>query len=230
VPNGLHVLDAAFWHGKLYVSTGTQAGAILYESADRGATWRKAGAANTEGRFYGILPLGDRLLVSAGDPEHAWTYDGTNFTRLAVPIAPATPRKNAQLYRLEAFGNAALYTLKQWRYSKEPAPLYCLDDFATGAVKIAAFRDKIVQDIVVRDGVCHVLTAAMTARKGAPPTFTAAIYSSRDLRAWTREAVVTLPALPGSLEVANGTYYLGLANHDAWASADTASGNIYRVP
>lgn len=86
-----------------------------------------------------------------------------------------------------------------------------------------------VTDIVVRDGVCTVLCAADETRKGGKPRFRGTVYAGRDLEQWSRVAEASFPALPTSVEVADGAYYVGLSNHAAWESADKASGTIWRL-
>lgn len=53
------------------------------------------------------------------------------------------------------------------------------------------------------------------------------IYSSKNLNRWSKKAEFSVGALPYSLEILDGTFYVGLGNR--WGYADFESGNIYRV-
>jgi hypothetical protein len=60
-------------------------------------------------------------------------------------------------------------------------------------------------------------------------SFTSEVFSSTNLKDWTLEAGLTMPALPNALEVTDMAFFIGLANSKPWKSADVASGNIYRL-
>jgi hypothetical protein len=226
VPNGIHVLDAARFQGKLYVSTGTDSGAALFESANEGQTWTRRGDSWTEGRFYEMAPLRDFLLVMGTQAQQgAYKYQNGKLQRLLIPLLPGQePRPYSLTQRLQPFGDGVVYTTYSYWFSRPgPAPLFFLNDFEHGAVAVQQFQNDHVQDIVVRDGKCYVLTA-----NAKDDALEGAIYSSPDLKAWTRLAQFTVPALPKSLVLLNGTFYVGLSNRKPEA-ADAAAGSVWMV-
>ncbi len=228
VPKGIHVFDAAAHEGKLYVTAYTQAGAALFESGDGGKTWQRCGRVLENGRLRLLVPVKDVLLISPQyDRVGFYTYTNGRLERLLVPPLPGhkIPR-GCWIHRLDRFRRGAVYTT--WRFEREPArPLLYLADLERGAVIIEHFSNAHARDIVVRGGMCYVLTGQK--RTDKPNAFGGEIHASGDLRSWTRLASFTVPALPNSMEIANGVCYVGLANHAPWKSADAASGTIWRI-
>jgi len=233
VPNGIHVLDVAVLGNTLYVSTGTETGAGLFASQDDGQTWiRCQGPGAQEGRFYEILPINDILFVTGFQSKlGAYRCKDTTMERLFLPMTTGYSGNRGQIYRLKQYGDGAVYTLRGWGEEKSHQPLYWLSDLKEGARPIEVFKDKQVRDIVVRGKVCYVLCGSSEKQGDVPESssFIAQIFSSADLKDWTLEAEAKMPALPNSLEVTGRAFFIGLANGKPWKSADTASGNIYRL-
>ena len=228
VPEGIHVFDAAMHEGKLYVAAYTQAGAALFESGDSGRTWQRCGQVLPNTRLRALVPVNDFLLIAPqNDPAGFYKYANGRLERLLVPPLPGykVPR-GCWVHRLERFGRGVVYTT--WCFEQAYArPLFCLADFERGAVIVEQFRNARVRDIVVRHDTCYVLAGQKRADK--PSAFDGEIYASSDLQTWTRLASFAVPSLPNSMEIANGVFYVGLANHDPWKSADAASGTIWRI-
>lgn len=234
VPNGIHVLDAAALGKTLYVSTGTETGAALFASKDDGQTWTRCqGPGAQEGGFSEILPVKETLFVTSFQPKlGAYQCRNTTIERLFLPLATGYNGNRGEIYRLRQYGDGAVYTLCSWREEKNHQPLYWLSDLNEGARLIEAFKDKQVRDIVVRNKVCYVLCGSPVNQEEnvqEPSSFTAEIFSSANLKDWTQEARLTMPALPNALEVADKAFFIGLANSKPWESVDVASGNIYRL-
>jgi hypothetical protein len=222
VPGGIHLFDAAKFKGKLFVTVGsvTKDGeglAALYESEDDGATWRLSAESLEELRFDQLAPLDDALLVTSyyWSAKGLYRYDGNQMQRLRIPLFPgvklgANKKVWDKMQRLGRFGAGVVYTLSVTDSGlDESLPLFYLDDFERGAVVVQQFQNEQVRDIVVRDGSCFVLTSKRVA--GSNGQFKTQVHSSRDLREWTQIADVTLPAVGKSLEMMDGTYYVGLA-------------------
>lgn len=230
VPNGIHVLDAAEFDGKLYVTAGTESGAALFESDDGAKTWERCGESFIDGqyRFHEVVPLDDFLLVTSESVSAAvYKYADGKLERLLIPMFPGCKAKSwAPVHRLKRFQTGVVY-LPYWIGSADARPLFYLDDFEHGAVVVGQFRDAHVRDILVLGGMCYVLTAEK--QHDESPAFTGNLHTSSDLKRWTRLATFGAPSLPNSIGLANGTFYVGLANHDPWKSADAASGTIWRI-
>ena len=226
VPKGILVRDVAELDGKLYVSTCTTAGAELFESEDGGRSWRRGGWNARRGWFGHLLPLAEGLLVTCSDPQMgAHRYANGKLEPLSIPVLPGCGRSPCpHIMRLERFGRGAVYTAE---YKGRRWPLFYLEDLEQGAVVVEQFRDPMVNDIVVRDGRCYVLTGQHVG--GKEPTCSGAIYVSPDLRSWTRLAAFTVPSMPNSMELTDDTFYVALANHQPWQSADAESGTIWRI-
>jgi len=234
VPNGIHVLDVAVLGKTLYVSTGTETGAALFASKDDGQTWTRCqGPGAQEGRFYEILPVKGTLFVTAFHSKlGAYQCQNTTIERLFLPLATGYTGNRDQIYRIKQYGAGALYTLRGWGETMGYQPLYWLGDLKEGARPIESFKDKQVRDIVIRGKVCYVLCGS-SANQGKnaqeSSSFTAEIFSSANLKDWTLEVRLTMPAMPNALEVTDKAFFIGLANSKPWKSADVASGDIYRL-
>ena len=232
VPNGLHVLDVAEFRGRLYATAGTELGAALYESADDGLTWRRCGPAwPQEGRFWEMAVLADGLLVTSEMPRRgAYLLTAEAPEPLFTPLLPGLSAGGQRrlVSHLERFGDGVVYTTQSWDNPLH-GTLYYLGDLQNGALAVECFRGKSVTDVVVRDAVCCVLVVSPKQRDGRARSWRGTVYRSRDLRAWERVADASFPALPSALEVARDAYYVGLANHAPWESADQASGALWRI-
>jgi len=232
VPNGIHVFDAAVLDGKLYVTTGTETGAAVFESADNGKSWTRLEATQEipggEGRFYGTVPFGDGLFIMPSRaPEAAYYLVGGSLKRVFTPVFPphAGARPGWELpWRLERFGGGVLYTISQVDYPEVGCqPLFFMSDLTEGAYVVEQFQNDRVKDIVLREEMCYVLTA-----RKVEDGFEGCIYGSPDLRAWTRLARFTVPAVPNSLELLDGVFYVGLSSPSFDFEAP-ASGSIWMV-
>lgn len=234
LPNAVHVLDAAVFNGKLYATGGTEKGAGFFESGDGGLTWTRT-QVETLFRFYEMAPLDDRLILLPNDARNgAYQWQNGRLERLAAPVFPGVHTERYESgYRLQRLGNVLLYTLRNGEiagntthYGYDVAgtrPLFCLRDFNGGAAVIDLFRHAQVRDIVVRDGRAYVLTS-----RDKGDRFAGEVYSSTDLEHWELVADFASPALPGSLEVMDGKFYVGLINR-SYQHVDKAAGGIYRL-
>jgi hypothetical protein len=228
VPNGIHVLDAAPFKGKLYTTTGTETGAALYESADGGRSWKRFDVEDArgqlEGRYYEMLPLKDCLLVTGSRAtECAYRFAGGRLQLLRVPLLPGLPQPSAfaLLKRTQRFRGGAVYTIWLPPGAKGAAPLFFLKDPRSGAVLVELFHGARVRDVLVRNGKCYVLTGT-----AGEDGIAGEVFSSADLKSWVRLARFKAPALPVSMEMAGDRFYLGLGAR-ARSKADPASGTIW---
>jgi hypothetical protein len=219
VPNGIHVYGAAWFDGRLFVTLSTEGDEILMASDDWGETWTPYVAVPrgefADGSSWGIVPLGDRLFVSAARAgEFSYALEGDVLRRIIAPFAPgATGWSSVQ--RAVAFQGKAVYSV-------EENPLFVVEDPEEGGRVVSIFVGQMVRDIIVRDGAVHVLTS-----RPADEGFSCEVYSSGDLRMWTRAARFTTPAVARSLERAYGQYYVGLGCK--YGEAEPASGLICRL-
>ena len=91
-----------------------------------------------------------------------------------------------------------------------------------GAVIVEQFQQERVQDIVVRDDTCYVLTS-----RPSDGEYISCVYQSSDVKKWTLLAEFDTDALAQSLEEMDGVFYVGLASLSDRPRA--ASGGIYRL-
>ena len=246
IPNGIHTFDVALFGGRLYVTCGTENGAALYESADEGKTWthRSAGKAQElrEGRFWGMAAFDDFLLVFPSQAQGGlYRLAGETLTQLLIPVTPNLDRcgprsfPRAIVHRVERFRNGAVYAPRAWD-PVLPRPLFFLNDFVNGAVMVEAFQSERVMDLLKRGDTLYVLTGRPTAPDVDPTArarvdfteFEGGILSSRDMTQWVRLATFTTTALPQSLELMEGAFYVGLANGAARTGHPDA-GSILRI-
>jgi hypothetical protein len=224
VPNGIHVFDAAWFGGRLVVTTGTEHGAGLFASADWGESWQEYSADGTsglgDGRYYMMAPLGDELLVLGGRlAEYACLFSGEALREIVAPFMPGTGGDWPAPRRVEAFDGRALYSILSLSVR---SPLYVVADPQEGARRVSVFDDAWVQDIVVRDDVVYVLTS-----NKAADAFDGAVYASADITSWQRMARFSTPAVARSLELMDGVFYVGLGC--APRTVNPASGLVCRL-
>jgi hypothetical protein len=234
VPNGVHVLDAAEYQGKLYVGTGLERGAGLFVSSDGARSFTEVPGdpaltgRNGTGRFWSLLPVGEDLLVLGQNVKTGGfrLIDG-KVRPLYVPLAPGCPKWYCTPKRVQTFGARVVYTLRMRSVEPpeeaETAPFLVIDQLEQGAAQVDLFRDKRVCDIVARAPKCHVLTSRRT-----EDGYEGVIYTSEDLVKWTREAVFKVPAPPASLETLGGKYFVGLGASSE-TSGEIESGSIWVI-
>ncbi|MDD5679257.1 MAG: hypothetical protein PHW60_14895 [Kiritimatiellae bacterium] len=240
IPGAIHVLDAAIVGATLYVSTITRGGQgpVLLASKDDGQTWIRCTGERC-GQLWEILSLAGTLFAT-GNNGNAYCCRDTTIECLPFGLWPCGTNSPGYAYRLRQYGTGAVYTWCDKRRNPDedsPRPLYWLNDLAKGPAVVDAFKNKQVRDVVVRDSVCFVLCGSRDGQEGpqslgtehTPCAFTAEVFSSPDMKAWTREFSLRLPALPSALEVTDKAFFIGLANSRPGKSADSASGNIYSV-
>jgi len=226
IPNGIHVFDAAYFNGKLYVTTGTERGAVLYESSDWGETWKRYSTDDVDefhdGRYWEMEVLDDALLVtSSRSLESLHRFKDGNFERLVIPMFPGASGSISP-HRLTSFAGGLLYTFRMFAEMDVPKPLYFLKDFERGAVVVEQFQQERVQDILARDNTCYVLTS-----RPSDGEYINCVYQSPDVKKWTLLAKFNTNALAQSLEEMNGVFYVGLASLSD--SPRAFSGGIYRL-
>jgi hypothetical protein len=230
IPNGIHVIDAAEYHGKIYVGTGTGHGAALFVSTDGAHTFTEVPSDPCEagwcvGRFWALLPIDTDLLVLGQNIKRGGFHlvDG-KVRPLYVPLAPGCAGEVCIPKRLQRFGHRGVYTLSMLgpkRDGLQMSPFLVIENLEQGASQVELFCDKFVRDIAVHAATCYVLTSGPTANG-----FEGTIYSSTDLVTWTRLARFVVPAPPISLEVLDGRFFVGLGTTDA-KSGETESGSIW---
>jgi hypothetical protein len=106
---------------------------------------------------------------------------------------------------------------------------------------VEVFAEAQVRDIVTRDGTVYVLTGrrrAAKVRNGLNPDeimpmlYDGEVFSSRDLKSWTRHANFESNALPNTLEIApagNSTaFYVGLSGED-YREPPVSAGNVLKL-
>lgn len=235
VPNGIHVLDAAESQGKIYISTGTESGGAVYESADKAKSWKVIGEPMGKAgirRLWQIIPLKDFLLTTSDNKYDNYKCSDGKLTQVNVPLIPLCGKPFAFIQRLTVFKEGAVYFIHQYPDLEGIVahPLYWIADFSKGAQLVEYFRDKNVVDIISRDGSCYVMTTEKVEKTENGETYRASIYKTADMSNWTKLAdVKDLPCCPRSFEFVDGHFYLALASGYWQKKANDASGNIYRL-
>lgn len=223
VPNGIHVLGVEVHQGRLYVTTGTGRGPTLYESDDDGETWKRYDAVEEDGRwdwrFYEVGMLGEDLVLTVLQ-EYVYRFRRGRLTRVITPVFPNLDAYYTAPVRVTAFMDGLLYAAGEWWQTHSPKPLYYMTDLDKGAAVVGAFEDRSVRDILVRDGTCYVLTS--TEQESG---YASEVFSTRDLRTWTRIARFSSAAIASSLERLGGCYFVGMGVLREMSIPE--AGNIY---
>jgi hypothetical protein len=228
IPGALHVLDVCCFRKCWYVWFTTESEEVptrVMRSADQGKSWEPY--LETGGPF---LPFADSFLVLA--PGGALRCDGEKSEPCAVDLHPGFEDLGGTL-RWVAFGGGVVYAFVDLPGLRLPGCLFRLaaSDAKDGgsAEPVPAFAEARVRDVLVRDGILHVLTA--TRARDDAEEYRASVHSSPDLATWTLAAEVVLPGLPYSLEILDGRFYVGLgcrnAGDSGWNPVGPESGSLY---
>jgi hypothetical protein len=223
IPNANHITDVAVFKDKLYACITSKGGQVL-ESDDGGKTWKLLAQIGC----VAIIPFNDYMLIFTDantGRSSVWKYDGSELKELGIPLFYST--RPEAVYRAVLFRNGVIYTTSSAFFeTKMPRPLFFLEDLENGSVMVEEFREKHVRDIIVRSDTCYILTAM----KLPDDEFSGYIYSSQDVKNWTKVAEFSVPALPYSFELMDGYFYVGLGNRSKYNGyADAESGGIYKL-
>jgi hypothetical protein len=227
IPNGVHVLGAELLDNRLYVTTGTEQGAALYQSDDGGQTWKRYSTDDegefVDGRYHELAVLeGQLLVVSARGSQYLYRFDGEQLERVPVPLFPGIEaRETAQLPRRLIESQGGVYYSHR-NAEERPHPLFFLRDLEYGGLLVEPLAKAHVQDIIAREDTVYVLTSAL-----AKTGYEGALYRSTRPGKWTLIGRFATPALARSLEELNGVFHLGLASQSE--EANPRSGTICRV-
>ena len=225
VPNGIHVLGIVRHRDKLFVTTGTEPGPALFESNDEGLTWKRYGVNEDNGRwdwrFYEVGVLGDGLLLTVLQ-EYFYHFQDGALRRVVSPVFPGLEEEYTAPFRLTAFRSGLLYAAGEWWETGSPKPLYFISDVDAGARVVSGFGDRSVRDIVVRGDLCYVLTSTR-----ADDTYVGEIFSTYELKEWTRLAIFQSDAMAQSMEVSDGRFFIGMATLRDVSSPE--AGDIYEL-
>jgi len=239
IPNVHKCGDVALYKENLYVIKSpygySETGGDLVKSSDMGQTWSYAMKhilSEHSLSFRMMAPFDDFLLIMGRTNVNAGYskscvfkyHDDGNMETLSIPLCPSweghfNPR------RLVRFKDGVLYTPDRDTMNISPRPLFFLNDFENGARLIEKFKTESVFDVIVRNETCYVLTASQESDN----EFKGQIYSSSDLENWTEVTAFLVEALPYSLELLEGQFYVGLGNRWHVKFADAESGSIYRI-
>ena len=227
--------DLQSWRDRLFAATELGSGGSKIQfSDDFGQTWKfleaQNGTAAPTFNFSWLVPTQNYLTgVSWDASEGLLLWDGKAWLRRS-PDLLAGSKTNYVINHPSPFAlpdapDAFLYSFS---YGSPARPLMVLTSpDAPSAQTVEAFKDAQVRDIWTRDGQAFILSAERRENEDpeAPLIYDAAIYSSKDLKSWTRHAVFQSSALPNALEWDGTHFYVGLSssNHD---ERDAAAGEV----
>ncbi len=221
LPGGLHSFDVALFKGELYASIFTDGStpAKTLVSTDMGQTW------TTFISEYSSFVVFDDFMFIAGN--NYYKYDGNTLQTITLNLFDYR-----NMNRQAKFQDGVLYT-NPGRYVLYNTPLYFLpsSEIKDGgtATKIAKFATDNVQDIVVRNTICYVMTAEEITQDVA---YKGRIYSSTDLTHWSLAADFIVPGIPLSFEIMNNKFYVGLGSRfepSLGSCVGPESGSIWEI-
>ncbi len=222
--HALHVYDVAFFEESIYVTVSGNGYSEFLKSSNMGQSWESLRKYSDAG-FRELIALDDSLLIlgtrSNRQPCIYRYIDGNLETLETVPF----PNMNRGVIhsRIVRFRRGVLYIGDYSPfYLKSSSSLIFLGDFDAGIVVIEEFQKRSVRDIVIRGGTCYILTAS---KSGG--VLQGCIHSSSDLETWIKLVEFAVPAMPYSLELLEGSFYVALGHSVESQSAE--SGSIYRV-
>lgn len=226
VPNIRYVTDAIVFQDEIFATVTTTYGTELLKYSLNSKTWstlvKKTVA---DGYLRKLVAFDNYFLIfgKAANTPCVYKYQNGNLETLTPSYPGFGDFSNA--YRIERFNNGVLYASFDTHWdtpNKYPNPLYYLDNLQISRI-VGGFGDTKMRDILVRDGMCYVLTASRDGNRGY-------IYSSINLQDWNKVAEFSAPSLPYSLELIKGNLYVGLGNKgNAWNYEGEESGAIYRI-
>jgi len=231
IPDLHKARDLALFNGEIYIFKqpyGNESlGQDFLKSPDMGQSWVKL-ITELEARynniFWQMVPVEDFLLIMGLNEgsSSVFKYSRGNLEKQDIPILP--PWEWGNITKLIGFKDGVLYK-RGYEYS-EQASLYSLRDFQNGATNIDYFNGDNIRDIVIRGKICYILTSSFSGDEN----FKGIIYSSADLKNWTKLAEFFVPAMPFSFEIMDNSFYVGLGNRNRLDGfADFESGSIYRI-
>jgi len=241
IPHGLHVFDAAIFKGDIYVYITSEGYSAVLQSKDMALTWsdflkeKQRESRSALSGFGPVVPLKESLVVLGyfeGDPC-VYEYKNNGIHKHIVSLFPASDSYRS-FGRAVGFKEGVLYTPLVYSRLKKPAPLLYLENVEKDSKIIEKFRNDHVRDIVISGEKCFVLTACQE-----DASYRGQIFMSRDLSTWILKAEFHVSALPYSMEVLNGIFFIGLGHTflpdkwdrgkgKDWASGEE-SGSIWRI-
>jgi beta-xylosidase len=172
-----------------------------------------------------------------------WKVIGYAYNRLADNDA-LTLQNGQNTYGRGSWASSLRYhngTFYASTFSTSTGKTHMSSPRAEGAVVVEAFAKAQVRDIITRDGMAYVLSGKLREAKvrsginldeTIPAFYNGEVFSSRDLKSWTRHASFEAKALPNALEIAsegNSTvFYVGLSSED-YREHPVAAGNILKL-
>ncbi|KKK60583.1 hypothetical protein LCGC14_3022910, partial [marine sediment metagenome] len=193
IPNGQYVRDIAYFKDGLYVFIRNREGSFVLKSPNWN-DWTEL----TRDRMGYLVPFKDELIIMGCRSYQTW--DGDKLVTHNVSLFPDLPADQyTWTFRAIAFGNSVYYTREHYKVDTNAfTPLYMLD-VDKREVEIV-FAEKHIMDIVPYKNELYILTPYGISLKQVGSTS----YK------WERIIDLDLPALPWSLEILNGKFYVGL--------------------
>ena len=242
IPRGIHVWNVAVFKGDIYVQArDARGGEKLMKSSDKGQTWDALiyTAAGSDRRFGSMIPFDDFLLVMGKTAEGrpcVYKYADGNMKMEIFPCPSAImPSMDSPLKRFVRYRDGVLCA----PFSPENLvgckfPFFFLTSSMKGKTNIKIikqFRMQNVVDILVRDDICYILVAPLVLLSPSMPyselpDVKGYIYSSSDLKNWTKLAEFVVPNRLYSFELLQGAFYVGLGFGQG---ENSESGSIYRI-
>jgi hypothetical protein len=227
--------DIQSWRDRLFAATELgKGGAKIQVSDDFGQTWKfleaQDGTPAPSFQLASLVPTQNYLVGIGWDfSEGLLLWDGKAWSR-RYPDLQAGAKTNYGINHPTPFALADAPDAFVYCFSYgEPALslMVLTSPEARSAQKVEPFQNARVRDLWARDGQVFILTAVRREIEDeeAPLIYDAAVYSSKDLKSWTRHAVFETSALPNALEWDGKHFYVGLnaTSHD---ERDAAAGEV----
>jgi hypothetical protein len=236
IPHGLHTFDLAWHDGLLFAALGADSvpgHETLEVSADRGRTWRAAGAVLD--RMFGMFELGGVLYAApslhrgfAPGVRQPWRWNGTAFVPTGTgmeALLPGVPEGElGRMARQTEFAGALVYVVGLRGFDWYPAALAVTRDVRTAQRVALPDAAALPFDLLVRGGTLYLLTGTPAGNGG----YTVRVYATTDLARWTELFHFSAPTFARSFEESGGDFFFGLGGQ--YGAASPATGDLLRVP
>lgn len=247
LPDGIHVYDMAYYHGKLLAAIGTDTAPKVLISDDNGENWKELAQIKGLGtRAYKFFEFKGTLYAAAilmpnnniwGDQTHLLAIDkkfnvtqqqvsGTNLLPGMTYVQTAGKTPYMKMGKTVVFRKQLAYIVGDVYNDAQLAPkaLIVTKNIADPA-RTVTFPDThaLPTDIITRPNKTYVLTYT----KQADGSYINRVYMTKNLTKWTQILQFDQDTYAKSFEELNGDFYFGLGTDTKPVSE--SAGKILKV-